>query len=134
MKSDPDPVDSGRQQNTDHTYLIAKLLHSRRKREALRWLSGGQPSRRRALGRFKGAKPSMNLVRELYAAGAVKVIAVDIKSKPTGSQRAEKLVIELPSAAKLRATIFRWCKRQGSKAGYSPQHDAGEKHLYLLLA
>jgi hypothetical protein len=76
----------------------------------------------------------VNLVRELYTAGAVKVIAVDIKSKPNGSQRTEKLVMELPSDTKLRASIFRWCKRQGAKAGYSPQHDAGEKHLYLLLA
>jgi hypothetical protein len=73
-------------------------------------------------------------VKELYAAGAVKVMAVDIKTTPTGSQRTEKLVIELPSDAKLRVAIFRWCKRQGAKAGYSPEHDAGEKHLYLVLA
>jgi hypothetical protein len=73
-------------------------------------------------------------VEELYAAGAVKVIAVEIKSKPTGSQWTEKLVMELPSDAKLRESIFRWCKRQGAKAGYSPEHDGGEKHLYLLLA
>jgi hypothetical protein len=53
MKSDPNPVDSGQQQNTGHTYLVTKLLRSRRKTEASRWLSGSQPSRRRALGRFK---------------------------------------------------------------------------------
>jgi hypothetical protein len=86
------------------------------------------------LGQFKGARPSANLVKELYAAGAVKVFAVDIKSNPTGSQRTEKLVMELPSDAKLRAAIFRWCKRQGARVGHSPKNDAGEKHLYVLLA
>lgn len=134
MKRESVTINASHPENSDHNYLVAKLLRSRRKAEALRWLSASQPSRRRALGRFKGATPSINLVRELYAAGAVKVIAVDIESKPTGSQRTEKLVLELPSDAKLRASIFRWCKQQGAKAGYSPQHDAGEKHLYLLLA
>ncbi len=134
MKPDHDTINDSRPENSDHTYFVAKLLRSRRKAEALRWLLGSQPARRRALGRFKGAKPSANLVRELYAAGAVKVIAVEIKSKPTGSQWTEKLVMELPSDAKLRESIFLWCKRQGAKAGYSPEHDGGEKHLYLLLA
>jgi hypothetical protein len=134
MKRDPVTINAGHPENSDHNYLVAKLLQSRRKAEALRWLSGSQPSRRRALGRFKGANPSVNLVKELYAAGAIRVIAVDIESRPTGSQWTEKLIIELPSDANRRASIFRWCKRQGAKAGYSPQHDAGEKHLYLLLA
>jgi hypothetical protein len=134
MKPDPSTIHVGQPENTDHIYLVTKLLQSHRKAEALRWLSGSQKPRRRALGEFRGAKPSANLVRELYAVGAVRVIAVDIKSKPTGSQRTDKLVVELPSDAKLRASIFRWCKRQGARAGYSPEYDAGEKHLYLVLA
>jgi hypothetical protein len=134
VKTDPDTINCSYQENSDHTHFLAKLLRSRRKAEALRWLLGSQPARRRALGRFKGAKPSANLVRELYAAGAVKVFAVEIKSEPTGTQRTEKLVMELPSDAKLRESIFRWCKRQGAKVGYSPEKDGGEKHLYLLLA
>jgi hypothetical protein len=127
-------TNTSHEKNGDHVNLVQKLLQSRRKAEALRWLLGSQPSRRRALGGFTGAKSSANLVKELYAEGAVKVIAVEIKSKPTGSQWTEKLVMELPSDMKLRESIFRWCKRQGAKAGYSPEHDGGEKHLYLLLA
>ena len=134
MKTESDTSNGSPTKNSDHTQLIAKLLRSRRKAEALRWLLGSQPSKRRALEGFKGAKPSVNLVRGLYTTGAVKVFAVEIKSEPTGSQRTEKLVMELPSDPKLRASIFRWCKRQGAKAGYSPEHDGGEKHLYLLLA
>jgi len=120
MKSEPAIVNAGHRENPDHVYLITRLLRSRRKAEASRWLSGSQPARRRALGQFKGARPSANLVKELYVAGAVKVMAVDIKSTPTGSQRTEKLVVELSSDAKLRAAIFRWCKRQGAKVGHSP--------------
>ena len=127
-------TNTSHEKNGDHVHFVQKLLQSRRKAEALRWLLGSLPSRRRALGGFTGAKSSANLVRELYATGAVKVIAVEIKSKPTGSQWTEKLLMELPSDANLRASIFRWCKRQGAKVGYSPEIDSGEKHLYLLLA
>ena len=134
MKTDPDTRNGNHPENSDHTHFVAKLLRSRRKAEALRWLLGSQPSQRRALGGFRGAKPSVNLVRGLYTTGAVKVFAVEIKSEPTGSQRTEKLVMELPSDAKLRASIYRWCKRQGAKVGYSPEIDGGETHLYLLLA
>ena len=134
MKTESDTSNGSPTKNSDHTHLVAKLLRSRHKSEALRWLLGSQPSKRRALGGFRGAKPSVNLVRGLYTAGAVKVFAVEIKSGPTGSQRTEKLVLELPTDAKLRASIFRWCKRQGAKVGYSPENDGGEKHLYLLLA
>ncbi len=134
MKPEPATFNAGHPENSDHVYLVAKLLRSRRKAEASRWLLGSQPTRRRALGEFKGAKPSINLVKELYEAGALKVMAVDIKSEATGSERTEKLVLELPSDAKLRAAIFRWCKRQGARVGHSPKNDTGEKHLYLLLA
>jgi len=127
-------TNTSHEKNGDHVHFVQKLLQSRRKAEALRWLLGSQPPRRRVLGGFTGAKSSAKLVEELYAAGAVKVIAVEIKSKPTGSHWTEKLVLELPSDAKLRESIFRWCKRQGAKVGYSPEHDGGEKHLYLLLA
>ena len=134
MKTESDTSNGSPTKNSDHTHFVAKLLRSRRKSEALRWLLGSQPSQRRALGGFRGAKPSVNLVRGLYTTGAVKVFAVEIKSEPTGTQRTEKLVMELPSDAKLRASIFRWCKRQGAKVGYSPENDGGEQHLYLLLA
>ena len=134
MKTESDTSNGSPTKNNDHTNLVAKLLRSRHKAEALRWLLASQPSKRRVLGGFRGAKPSVNLVRGLYTTGAVKVFAVEIKSEPTGGQRTEKLVMELPSDAKLRASIFRWCKRQGAKVGYSPEIDGGEKHLYLLLA
>src|SRR3984957_14603168 len=134
MKTEPDKRNGSPTNNSDHTHLITRLLRSRHKAEALRWLLASQPSHRRSLGGFRGAKPSVNLVRGLYTTGAVKVFAVEIKSEPSGSQRTEKLVMELPSDPKLRASIFRWCRRQGSKVGYSPEIDGGEKYLYLLLA
>lgn len=120
--------------DTDHTRFIAKLLRSRRKAEAGRWLSGSSFTQRRALGEFRGVKPSVVLVEKLYALGAEKVIAVDIKTNPNGSQRTEKLILRLPSDARARGAIFKWCNRRGGKVGYSPERDNGEEHLYLLLA
>jgi hypothetical protein len=121
-------------QQSDHFRFVASLLRSRRKAEALNWLSGSSPSQRRSLGKFRGAKPSVKLVEKLNSLGARKVIAVDIKTQPTGSQRTEKLILELPTETPARTAIFRWCKRQGGKVGYSPEQDGGETHLYLLLA
>lgn len=134
MKSHSNPVAVSQSGNTDHIHLVTKLLRSRRKAEALRWLSGSRRSERRVLGEFKGAKSSLDVIKKLYAAGAVKIIAVDIQSTSTGRQRTDKLVLELPADAKMRSAIFCWCKRQGGRAGYSPEHDGGETHLYLALA
>ncbi len=120
--------------SSDHLHLIERLLRSSHKAEAERWLNESQAARQRTLGPFKGTKQSLEIVKELYAAGAVKILAVDIKARPNGSQHTEKLVMELPADTKLRNAIFRWCKEQGDKAGYSPETDAGEKHMYLLLA
>lgn len=133
MNSDSILTDDG-PGSGDHLHLIAKLLHSPHKAEAKNWLDGSQPSCQRTIGLFKGAHRSLKVVKELYEAGAVKIFAVDIKTQPNGSQRTNKLVMELPADTKLRDAIFRWCKKQGDKAGYSPESDAGEKHMYLLLA
>jgi hypothetical protein len=37
MKPEPAIVNVGHPENSDHAYLITKLLRSRRKAEALRW-------------------------------------------------------------------------------------------------
>lgn len=134
MKSSLTPIVTGQPGSSDHKFLVEKLLRSSHKAEAEHWLKESQASQRRTLGVFKGAKRSLEVVKELYAAGAVKIFAVDIKTLPNGSQRTDKLVMELPADTKLRNAIFRWCKQQGDKAGYSPETDAGEKHMYLLLA
>lgn len=134
MKPNPQVNPASSLENAEHRRFVEKLLRSRRKAEALRWLSVSESTRRRALGEFRGAKPSAKLVEELYAAGATKVMAVDIKTNPTGSQRTEKVLVVLPTETKARARIFKWCKRRGGKIGYSPECDMGETHLYLLLA
>jgi hypothetical protein len=118
----------------EHLQLVSKLLRSRLKGEALRWLSGSEATKRRSLGDFRGAKSSVQLVNELYEAGAKKVIAVEIKTTPSGSQRTEKLILELPSETGKRASVFKWCKRHRSQIGYSPEQDGGEQCMYILLA
>jgi hypothetical protein len=115
------------------TQFIQKLLRSRRKTEALNWLSASCLGRRRTIGVFKGAKPSIKWVMELYSAGAAKVIAADIKTNAGGNQHSDKIVVILPKDEKLRATVFEWCEQQGDKLGYLPDLDRGEPHMYVYI-
>jgi hypothetical protein len=120
-------------ENLELTQFIQKLLRSRRKAEALKWLSASRLERRRTLGVFKGAKPSIKWVKELYAAGATKVIAADIKTDAGENQHSDKIVVVLPKDEKLRTTIFQWCERQGDKIGYLPDLDRSESHMYVYI-
>jgi hypothetical protein len=120
-------------ENLELTQFLQKLLRSRRKAEALNWLSASCLGRRRTIGVFKGAKPSIKWVKELYSAGAAEVIAADIKTNAGGNQHSDKIVVVLPKDEKLRTTVFQWCERQGDKVGYLPDLDRGEPQMYVYI-
>ena len=119
--------------NNEAARYIQKLLNSRRKAEALRWLSGSKPGRRRVIGVFRGHKQSLKFVQELYATGALKVIATDIKSRSSILQRSDKLLLMLPANPLKRAALFQWCERQRENIGYHPEIDQGETQIYIYL-
>jgi hypothetical protein len=120
-------------ENLNLTQFIQKLLHSRRKAEALRWLSASRLGKRRTVGVFKGAKSSIAWVTELYASGAASVIAADIKTDAGGNQHSDKIVAVLPTDEQQRSAVFALCKRQGDKIGYLPDADGGESHMYIYI-
>jgi hypothetical protein len=116
-----------------HEQLIRRLLASRKKAEALVWLTGHCKTDEMIIG-CKTNRASIRLVKEIYDIGAVEVLAVHIRKKlRQNSHRTGKLVVKLPSDAKSRKRIFDWCRRQGDAIGFSPDPDHGESHLFLLL-
>lgn len=117
----------------EHERLIRRLLRKPSKVEALAWLAQSGRESRRNLGELTSAKKSADLVKELYGAGATKVLAVDIKADADGNQRTGKLLVALPESAQARESVFKWCKKQGDGLGFSPERDGGEKYLFLLL-
>ena len=120
--------------NIEHEQLIRRLLGDRKKKEVLEWLKGSSSEDKRLVGSCKTNRDSISFVEEIYAAGALEVLAVHIRKilKRSG-HRTGKLVVKLPSDAKVRAAIFDWCTRQGDSLGFSPSSDRGETHLFLLL-
>lgn len=120
--------------HSEHERLISRLLSDRKKAEALKWLKGGSLDDKRTIVGCKTNRDSIRFVNEIYGAGAVKIVAVQIqKKRGSDSHRTGKLVVELPQAAKLRKAIFAWCRKQGNSLGFSPDPDHGESHLFLLL-
>jgi hypothetical protein len=118
----------------EHEQLISRFLSDRKKSEALNWLEGSSAKDERIIGACKTNPDSIRLVKEIYRAGALKIIAVQIRKKRgSGTYYTGKLVAELPQGAKLRKAIFAWCKKQGDSLGFSPDPDHGESHLFLLL-
>jgi hypothetical protein len=120
--------------NDEHEHLIQHLLGDRKKAEALDWLKGNNPKDERTIGACQTNRDSIKLIKEIYALGALEILAVGIHRKPHGSgQRTGKLVVKLPPDAKSRKSLFAWCKRQGDSLGFTPDPDRDESHLFLLL-
>jgi hypothetical protein len=118
----------------EHEQLISRFLSDRKKSEALKWLESSSAKDERTIGALKTNRDSIRFVKKIYQAGALKIIAVQIRKRRGGNNyHTGKLIAELPQDAKLRKAIFAWCKRQGDSLGFSPDPDRGENHLFLLL-
>jgi len=99
-------------------------------------MASGKPKKRPTqLGGFKTERKALQLVRGLYAAGAVLVTAVDLYSNAKGESFCDRLVVELPKDLKRRAAIRQVCQQLRSADGgaVSPKFDLGERRLCLLL-
>jgi hypothetical protein len=116
-----------------HERFIAKLLKDRNKAEALAWLSGGAAGSFRNLGELETNEESVALVREVYALGAVQVLAMEIDSYDGADGNSGKLVIELPEDEAARGRVFAWCARQGEKLGFEGDEDFGQRYLFVML-
>ena len=108
---------------------VAGLLGQTNKREALRWLKAG--ASKRSLGLFKVTQ-ARQLVKKLYAAGALQIFAVSIYSNKDGKQFSDALLVKLPSEKSARQTIRDLLVKLPAKlrAGVLPVEDHGEKFLF----
>ena len=117
----------------DHDRFIARLLSDSRKAEALQWLKAARNGHR-TIGGCKTTANSTKFVENLYALGAVEIIAAQIQPRQNGGgEHTGKIVVKLPKEADRRKALFNWCAEQGDSLGFSPDLDQGESHLFLLL-
>ena len=112
--------------------LPLELLKGPAVREALAWLEEScEPSR--SLGEGTTQASSLRLVKKLYSLGAVNVHAVEIDGEPQDDQNAGKLVVELPQEAASRKRLLQYSGRLARKLGFEPDHDTGQRYVFLML-
>jgi hypothetical protein len=75
---------------------------------------------------------SIALVQEIYDAGAVEVLAVEIDDYPDDGQNTGKLVIRLPNGEQ-RKGVFAWAGSAAEAQGFDPEQDMGQSYLFVML-
>ena len=107
--------------------------------EALSWLQEADDPDERSISGGDGSDTAwfgeygLQLVRELYALGAVRVTAVEIEGRVEGAEQQDTstLVVELPGDAAKRVCLFAWGAGFARGSGWDPTLDTGQKHLLV---
>ena len=76
---------------------------------------------------------ALELVDEIYALGALTVVAVEIDKYPGGEENTGKVVIALPGLSAARSRVFQWYNMRLEERGIEPEADQGQDHLFLML-
>jgi hypothetical protein len=116
----------------EHEAQFLKRMLRTRKAEALEWLRGETAASLRVLGEME-TEPATALVGRLYAAGAVKVLAVDIKDWAQG-ESSNTLIVELPSDARSREQLFELQAEVVQPQGHEGDVDDGRQYLFVGLS
>jgi hypothetical protein len=124
----------------EHELFVHAVLERPTTTEAREWLQPGlarsSGKRARSLVKFRTARSALHFVERLYSAGALCVVVAGIHQGPKPGVFADWLLVELPCRKAQRAEVRRLCeefsRRRG--AGFEPEKDIGESHLFGLLA
>lgn len=103
------------------------MLETGHQADAVVWIE----SPRHTLGELSHTK-SRNLVAKLLKKGIVRIFACDI-DQDEQEQNTGHLVVELPTDADVRKTVFREIDRLASQQGYRGDMDDGQRFAYLKL-
>ena len=115
--------------NEEYTSIIKEFL-SGPHAEALEWLRASDGDKRQ-LGEHQSTAQSVALVEQLYALGAIKVIAVAISESTDGHGASRYLLVELPEEDRRREPLFYFEREQAEARGFDAQPDEGQLYLFL---
>ena len=114
------------------------LISTPNAKEARQWI---RTCRKRGfamvtLGKLDSMDESLALVEEGYAAGAVRVTAVEIEDYPDimgGMQTTSRLVVTLPDAPAKRVKTLAWAGKVAEEQGFDAETDIGQRYLFLFF-
>ena len=113
-------------------YLRGLLAADPNRREALTWLRR-QDDKERAIGDssedMDGAT-SLRFVEDLYARGAVEVIAIDVDTEDV-VETTSTLIVQMPDGAAARKRLLQVEARIARRGGFDPVGDVGQ-HYFML--
>ncbi|MCR9120064.1 MAG: hypothetical protein NXI22_24265 [bacterium] len=112
--------------------FIQQCLDSPNAEEAREWLNGASEENFRNLGELSSTEESLQLVDEIYAAGAVKVFAVDI-DREEEDENSGKLVIELSDDQAEREATLAIAGKLAIVQGFEAEPDTGQRHVFVTL-
>ena len=117
---------------TPQDEFVERFLGLPNTKEALGWLEGSTRKKPHTLGEDESTANAIQLVEEIYAAGAVQVLAVEIDSYDEG-ENTGKLVIELPANAQDREMVLGIAGKIAESQGFDPEPDNGQRYVFVML-
>ena len=117
----------------EHERFIQELLVNPNRAEAFSWLDEGSDESFRNVGELETNEQSLDLIQEIYKAGAVEVVAVGIDKYPDGGENTGKLVIVMPEEPEKRRTVLEWCSKISEAQGFATHEDFGQRHAFVML-
>jgi hypothetical protein len=115
-----------------HDDFIAKFRAKPNQAEARQWLAASPATVTRSLGEMD-SDGSREVVEEGYAAGAQKIIAVDIQSNHETNETTNCFIVELPEKGPKRKLAFEWVNVLAQQSGFDPEIDWGQAELFIFL-
>ena len=116
-----------------HERFVQERLANPNKAEAYSWLDECSDESFRNVGELESNEKSLDLINEIYRAGAVEVIAVEIDKYPDGGENTGKLVIVMPEEPEKRRKVLEWCSRISEEQGFAAREDFGQRHEFVML-
>ncbi len=117
----------------EHERFVQELLANPNKAEAHSWLDESSDESFRNIGVLESNEKSLDLIQEIYRAGAVEVIAVEIDKYPDGGENTGKLVIVMPEGPEERRRVLEWCSKISEEQGFATHEDFGQRHEFIML-
>jgi hypothetical protein len=110
-----------------------QFLGSPNTRDVLKWLGESTETDFRSIGELSSTEESIAFAKEIYDAGAVEVLAVEIDDYPDEGQNTGKLLIKLPNGSEERTRVFARAGQISQTQGFDPATDSGQSYLFVML-
>jgi hypothetical protein len=119
---------SGTKEQNDNFCLY--LINNTTSAEVLPWLqsAGGI----KTLGELESTEKSIELITEVFDAGAIQLFAVEIDSYDD-DENTGKLCVELPNDPILRKRVLDWTNEIAEEQGFEQEIDVGQQYVFVML-